>query len=242
MALHTRRGVLLGAAGLLAGLAGCNEDTGDDGTPAQRSPTDLGQPREPSEDSTRDPEQYALRGDDGRGTIVWFAEDVDRSGDGSADSGTTTDAETIPPRDRRDEGLITDEAAAATLSFSDVEGSEEARAFVEATDFDSESIYLHQTPLGDCYRLELCSVSWGGEEVSLWYTPVLYDYDVACSAEERDTLATFVRIPAVLDPDQSVDVERSNRGGQCGRPRNRPTPSERNADEMTATASGRDGR
>jgi len=242
MALHTRRGVLLGAAGLLAGLAGCNEDTGDDGTPAQRSPTDLGEPRDPGEDSTRDPEQYALRGDDGGGTIAWFAEDAESSEGGSVDSDTTTESRTIPPRDRRDEGLITDEATAATLSFSEVEGAEDARAFVEATDFDSESIYLHQTPIGDCYRLKLCSVSWGGEEVSLWYVSVLYDYDVACSSDERDTVATFVRIPAALDSDQPVDVERSNRGGQCGQPRNRPTPSERNADEMTATASGRDGR
>jgi len=240
MALHTRRGVLLGAAGFLAGFAGCNEDGGDEGTPARRSPTDPGEPHEPGEDSTRDPEQYALRGDDGGGEIAWFAADAETPGDGAGDPDGTTDAGTVPPHERRDEGIIADEATAATLSFADVEGSEDARAFVEATDFDSESVYLHQTPLGDCYRLELCSVSWGGEELSLWYVPVLHDYDVACSSDERDTLATFVRIPATLDPDQAVDVERSNRGGQCGQVRNRPTPRDRNADEMTATASGRD--
>ena len=242
MALHTRRGVLLGAAGLLAGLAGCNEDAGDEGTPADRTPTDPGKPRDVGEDGTRNPEQYALRGDDD-GVIAWFAEDVDRSGDSTGDSDDATGAGTLPPHERRDEGVIADEAMAATLSFGDVEGAEEARAFVEATDFDSESIYLDQTPLGDCYRLELCSVSWGGEELSLRYVSVLRDYDVACSAKERDTLATFVRVPVALDPGQRADVERSNRGGRCGQVRTGPTPSERNADEMTATdASGGGGR
>jgi|GEM_PF-1896883 len=212
MALHTRRGVLLGAAGLLAGLAGCNEDPESTGTPAERAPTDPGEPRDLGDTGTRDPEQYALRGDDGGGTIAWFTEDAESSGDsaGSGDGtdetngdGGATDSGTIPPHERRDGGLITDEATAATLSFADVEGAEEARAFVESTDFDSESVYLHQTPLGDCYRLELCSVSWG-EEVSLWYVPVLENYDVACSSEERDTLATFVRIPS-----RSTRAERS---------------------------------
>jgi hypothetical protein len=259
MALHTRRGVLLGVAGFLAGLAGCNEESEPTGTPAQRTPTDPGEPRELGETGTRDPEQHALRGDDGGGTIAWFAEDVSASGDstggedGAGEAGdpdSVTDSGTIPPRERRDEGLVTDGATAATLSFSDVEGVEEARAFVAATDFDSESLYLHQTPLGDCYRLKLCSVSWGGEAVSLRYVPVLESYDVACSAEERDTLATFVRIPVALDPGQTVKVDRSNDAGRCGRPRTRPTPGERDTDgtasvstrTATTAASGRDDR
>jgi hypothetical protein len=243
MALHTRRGVLLGVAGFLAGLAGCNEESEPTGTPAQRTPTDPGEPRELGETGTRDPEQYALRGDDGGGVIAWFAEDPGAVGADTGDSDAATDAGTISPHERRDEGVIADEATAATLSFGDVEGAEEARAFVEATDFDSESIYLHQTPLGDCYRLELCSADWGGEELSLRYVSVLQDYDVACSSEERDTLATFVRVPAALDPDRRADVERSNRGGRCGQGRTGSTPSERNPGEMTATAaSGRDDR
>jgi hypothetical protein len=242
MALHTRRGVLLGAAGLLAGLAGCNEDTGDDGTPAERTPTDPGEPRDVGEDGTRDPEQYALRGDDD-GVIAWFAEGPGAAGADTSDSDGTTDAGTIPPDERRDEGVIADEATAATLSFGDVDGAEEAREFVEATDFDSESIYLDQTPLGDCYRLELCSADWGGEELSLRYVSVLQDYDVACSGRDRDTLAMFVRVPVALDPDRRANVERSNRGVQCGQGRIGPTPSDRNPGEMTATAaSGGDDR
>jgi len=246
MALHTRRGVLLGAAGLLAGLAGCNEDPESTGTPAERAPTDPGEPRDLGDTGTRDPEQYALRGDDGGGTIAWFTEDAESSGDsaGSGDGtdetngdGGATDSGTIPPHERRDGGLITDEATAATLSFADVEGAEEARAFVESTDFDSESVYLHQTPLGDCYRLELCSVSWG-EEVSLWYVPVLENYDVACSSEERDTLATFVRVPVALDAGRTVEVERSNRAGRCGRPRDRSTPSERSTNQTATSTDG----
>lgn len=238
MALHTRRGVLLGAAGLLAGLAGCNEESEPSGTPAQRTPTDPGAPRDLGDDGTREPEQYALRGDDGGGTIAWFAEGSDTSGDDTADPDGATDPGTIPSHERRDEGLIADEATAATLSFSDVEGAGEARAFVEATDFDSESIYLHQTPLGECYRMELCSVAWGGEEVALRYVFVLENYDVACSSEERDTLATFVRIPVALDPDRTVEVDRSNRAGRCGQPRNRPTPSERSTDGTATSTDG----
>lgn len=239
MALHTRRGVLLGAAGVLAGLAGCNEDSEPSGTPDGPTPIDPDEPRDLGDTGTRNPEQYALRGDDGDGTIAWFDEDAGTSGDDSSGPDGATDSGTIPSHERRDRGLIADEATAATLSFSDVEGTEEARAFVEATDFDSESIYLDQTPLGNCYRLELCSVSWGGEEVSLRYVFVLEDYDVACSSDERDTLATFVRIPVALDPDRTVDVDRSNRAGRCGQPRSRPTPSEQRTDGTETTDASR---
>ncbi|MEF8851185.1 MAG: hypothetical protein V5A44_00155 [Haloarculaceae archaeon] len=122
MALHTRRRVLLGAAGLLAGLAGCNDEPGEAGTPAA-SPTEPGRPRDPGDTGVRDPERRVLR-HPGEGPLAWFAED------GTTANGTTD--RTIPPHEREHEGLIASDPAARTLVAADVVERLRGLAYVEA--------------------------------------------------------------------------------------------------------------
>jgi len=212
MALHTRRGLLLGAAGLLAGLAGCNEDPGDEPDPS--SPTEPGQRPDPGEDGIADPERRVLRATDG--PIAWFAEDAT----------VDTDHGTLSADERTEGGLIASEATAATLSLADVEGREAARAFVGATDFDSETIYLDQSPVGECYRLVLCSAGWGDDRIRLRYARVLRDYDVPCEAGERETQATFVRLPVALDASERWPTE-TGIGTAAGCRESRASPGER---------------
>ena len=214
MALHTRRGLLLGAAGLLAGLAGCNEDPGD--APSPPSPTEPGQRPDPNENGVSDPERQVLRAPDG--PVAWFVADAD-------DAATRT----LPADERTERGLIAGEATAATLSLADVGGREAARAFVDGTDFDSETIYLDQSPVGECYRLVLCSAGWGDDRIRLRYARVLRDYDVPCEADERDTQATFVRLPVALDASDPWPTETDiGTAAECGQSRIPPeeTPTE----------------
>jgi hypothetical protein len=225
MALHTRRRVLLGAAGLLAGLAGCNDDPGGAGTPAERSPTEPGRTPDLGDSSVRDPERYVLRAPDG--PLAWFPERGDGDG-GEPDERTGT----LPPRDRRTVGVIADDATAGALAFAAVEGVDAAREFVAATDFETETLYLHHAPVEACYRLELCSVSWGGEGLTLRYVQSLRPADAACEVGERDSRATLVRLPVALDPGSErvrADVEWSRRSEGCGGSSERPTPGERSA-------------
>ena len=239
MALHTRRRVLFGAAGLLAGLAGCNDDSGGTGTPAERSPTEPGRTPDLGDSGARDPERYALRA--AEGPLVWFPD----RGDG--DSGETdSPGGTIPPHDRRTEGVIADEATAGTLEFADVERADGAREFVATTEFDSETLYLHHAPVEACYRLELCSVSWGGERMTLRYAQSLRPADAACEMGDRDSRATFVRLPVALDSGSEqlrADTEWRRYSEGCGGPSERPTPSEQSTagTPTPATEDGDDG-
>jgi hypothetical protein len=233
MALHTRRRVLLGAAGLFAGLAGCADDPGSPGTPAERTPTDPGRAPAIGDDGVRDPERYVLRAT--AGPLAWFPEAVE------ADTATT-----VPADERRTAGVIADEATAGALEFADVDGVADAREFVAATDFDSETLYLHHAPVEACYRLELCSVSWGGEELTLRYVGSLRPADAACEVGERETRATLVRLPTVLDPGSErvrADTEWRRRSQGCGGSSECPTPGEQStAGTRTSTTEEGDAR
>lgn len=238
----TRRRALQGAVALLAGLAGCNLD-GDGIDAPSDSPTEPGRGLSQIE---RDPECLMLRASEYEpdDSIAWFVADADDRATGSG---------TVQQRDRDSRGFIASEETAATLSVGDVDsvtsswrreegrtpnesvdGAAEARKFVAETDFDRETIYLEQHPVRECYRHVLCYVTWDDSELETRYGQFLRGHDVACAADAKDALATFVRIPAALDP--SV-VERGGTGvsnGYCFAPpdeRGRPTPR----DDFTAT-------
>lgn len=228
MALHTRRMLLLGAAGFLAGLAGCNEETGGETATVPAGPTDPGQRRDLGETGVHDPDRFVLRGRDG--PLAWFAED--------AGAGSTDDRGTVPAHERRTEGVVTDESTATTLAFAGVDGTREARAFVDATDFDGETVYLHHSPVGACERLRLCSVSWADEEVSVRYIQFLKDWDEPCETGETDVQATLVRLPVALDPDVRPGSTTWRRSRRCAGSTARTTPSDRSGDEATRTANG----
>lgn len=240
----TRRRALQAAVGLAAGLAGCPDgdtDAGrDDGTP-------VGSPTPPvptaGDDRVADPEYVTLRADeaDYSDPLAWFVPDpADRP----------TDGETVEPTAREREGLIADEATAATLGVSDraIEtevsvGTEAARTFVAETDFDSETLLVEGRSVEECYRLVLCHVTWDDGEVETRYGRFLRDADVACESGERDARVTIARLPVALDPTEFEMGGSGVASGECfptGHERElvRSTPRPRSATDGRSTGTG----
>lgn len=100
--------------------------------------------------------------------------------------------------------VITDRSRIDQLEFEPgVPGDdvESARAFLEATDFSEETLYLTQRRIDSCERLRIQSLSWERREIEFEYCRELRPPDVRCVADRREALALVFRIPEVLDID-----------------------------------------
>ncbi|WP_224337951.1 hypothetical protein [Haloprofundus halobius] len=98
--------------------------------------------------------------------------------------------------------FVTDAETAAALDFADVEGVSHAKQFLEETDFESETVYVEQRRIGECYEQRLCWIRWTESSVETSYATGYRDADVACSAESNDVVAVLVRLPVALDADR----------------------------------------
>jgi len=232
----TRRRVLQGATGLLAGLAGCGGDDFDGPTEAPLPGRDRGT-------FERDPTHVIARASD-RDHGDPIAEFVPDAADRGTDGGT------LPEYGRRSQGFIAGEAAAETLSVVDgvtaetrtddgIEqlsaGAAAVRRLVAETDFDRETVYFEQRSVRECHRLVLCAVSWTDREVETYYGRFLREHDVVCSTDAHDAVATFVRIPAALDPDTVESSGSATGNGHCHVP---PLEEIRAATATDTTANG----
>lgn len=191
----TRRRALLGAAGVLAALAGCSGSS---------SGSDRSGGPEPGENVETEPDHHALR-NSRNGPAVWIG-----SGDGG--SGSTPDDDA---RRRRSHGLIATRRDADRLAFADVDGADGARAFVEGTDFDRETLLIEPDSVGECYDLQLCYVTWSATEYHTYYARHYRDVDVACSTDDRDRVAHFIRIPDTIDPERVRGSGSGTTSGTC---------------------------
>lgn len=109
--------------------------------------------------------------------------------------------------------LVTDGSRVEALAFHpNVPGAdaESARAFLEATDFDEETVYITGRGIRSCYRLRVQSVSWEPRDVEYEYCRELRPPDVRCVADRWESLGLLFRLPAALDM-------RVTGGGSSGR-------------------------
>ncbi|WP_135823660.1 hypothetical protein [Halorussus ruber] len=111
--------------------------------------------------------------------------------------------------------LVADEESADELVFADVEGVERARQFLVDTDFGTETVYVEQTELGECYARELCWVRWTESAIETSYRDGYRDADVACDTGEDDVVALLVRLPVALDSDQIRRFSSNSGSGGC---------------------------
>lgn len=192
----TRRAALRGAAALLPVVAGCNDADTHRSTPTEG--------RRGPENVVIDPEHLTLRLP-GASPAVRTATD---------DTATTEEEE----RHTHVHRLVADAETAGRLEFDDRVDAAAAREFLDATDYDAETVYVEQTGVGECYRLELCYVGWSAEEVRTAYGRRLRDVSVSCEADDRDTVATLIRIPAAIDPDGVTGYGSSGSSGGCRLP------------------------
>lgn len=199
----TRRRLLQGAAALSAGLAGCNGASS--GTSHSNHPTE-------AENVETDPDGYALRNPADE-PVAWIAE---------------SDTEIAPPTpdpDRRiaesETGLIASVDTAARLRFADVAGAADTESLVDTTDFERETLLLETRRIAECYRLELCAVTWSETSYHTYFGRTLRPADVSCRVDAHDRVASLVRIPDVIDPGQVTSHGSGSSSGSCAKYRHR---------------------
>jgi hypothetical protein len=211
----TRRQALSSGVALLAALAGCNSLTdgsqsgGSDGSDGDGS--DDGRPRfDRPENVAMDPPTVTLRRPEPRERIVEIA-DPDQDGDLNRTQ-----------RERRravQDGFVTGPEAASWVQIDDVEGADDARQFLDETDFESAFVFLDRGSVRQCYEQHLCYVTWDAFELRRTYAEVYRDYDVACRTGEYDSVARFVRLDGNVDPLEIESGGTHTRYGGCPVPR-----------------------
>lgn len=202
---YTRRHALHGAVALLTGLAGCS-GSGSSSRSNTATPTERGYP----DDAVTAPEHYSLRSPDETPPVLHPADQP------TADDETD---ETGERPDYRHHRFITTPETVEALAFGDVDGVDGAKQFLTATDFEQETVYLEQRAIPACYTLDLCYVRWGPDDIETQSARQLRPADVACEADAQEVLATFIRIPAAIDPDDVSGYGSGTSSGECRIPR-----------------------
>lgn len=108
---------------------------------------------------------------------------------------------------------LTDESDLERLRFRD--GAADLRGFVTATDLESNSVYLVQRPIGECYVPRLRAVFREDDGVDADFGRDLRPADFECDADACDMVAVAVRLPLAGDGFHSVGF--SSWGSDCKR-------------------------
>ncbi len=189
----SRRRLLHAAASVAAvGLAGCS-DSVTDGGPGTPSPTETGQP-------TLDYDAVMVRNPVDEPFVRY-------------DSENSLEDEADEPLQRT---LVTADEADRISFTTAVAGVEEARALLRETDFERSVVHVSEHRVGACRALEVDYVTTDTDTFDLDFCSPLRPADVACSLDDRDVVAAFVRFPMATDDVGSYTL---GRGGSCERPR-----------------------
>lgn len=94
---------------------------------------------------------------------------------------------------------LTDEDDIAELRFRDVAGAADLKSFVTNTDLESESVYLLQRSIGECYEPRLVGVYRKDTGIDAKFCRELLPADVECNADADDLIAIAIRLPFAGD-------------------------------------------
>lgn len=189
----TRRQLLSASGGGLAvALAGC---AGSDGHSVSGTATDDG-----AFESSHEYETLFVRAADETPVAYPDAETAEDGGD--------------RPERRNPAFFVidTDEAAALRLTIDGADAAD-VRDFVDATDFDGESIIVDQRRIDDCYRRRLLAVRANDDSIRTRYCRELKSPTTPCEAEKTVTEAIFVRVHRPYDDHPST--RSSSEGASC---------------------------
>jgi hypothetical protein len=192
----TRRRLLRSAAALVGvgSVAGCS------GTGSSSSESVSNGPNaDPPDDAVTDPPAVVLRAPQGVRVL------------------RDETSETDDPQEWR-HNLVADADTAASVSIADVNGADEARGFLDQTDFETETVYVERHVVGECYEQRLCWIRWTEERVETSYARVLRPADVSCSADARVGVTHLIQLSDALDPDQVSRFSSSGGSGACRAP------------------------
>lgn len=188
MVLHSRRRLLHVVAALLPVFAGCN------GQRRESPPTAT-----PGVPPTVDYDALVIRNPAGESFVSYGGADAD------ADGG-----------DAFVDELLTTAADAGRVSFSPgVDGVDEARAFLDATDFERDAVFVMEQPVAECRALDVNYVTTTADSFDIEFCTPLRPADVDCRADRRDVAAAVVRFRLSTDSVTSYSV---GGGRSCRRP------------------------
>jgi hypothetical protein len=203
----TRRHLLQVAAAVTAGLAGCGAFVGDE-SGTSRSVSEGTDTSISGGDTETDPETAVLRS--GAETPPIRLEESDEK---------SNDADQRErPSLQGTHAIVDTRARARQLVLADGVDGQPVESLLSTTDFESETLYLETRIIRECFRLQLCEISWSADEIRSGYVRKLRPYDEQCAADKEIAEAWLIRIPAALDSDEVTSYGSSVDGsGECHR-------------------------
>ena len=236
MGTYTRRRLLTATTTLVGGVAGC---LGSRTVSRSSESSTERSGRTIPEQAATDPAVLFRRADADRPPIR-FVEDDDRN---DSDDGDETDS-SLWRHGHYTGTKVIDNAATADRLVVDSDGNDRAEStdlstFRSETDFESETLYLENRRLRQCYRLSLCYISWDtGIETD--YGRLLRPYDELCAVDTRVFESRLIRLPVALDADEINRFGSSTSSSRCRLERRRTegTRTARSNGSRPSTESG----
>jgi len=125
---------------------------------------------------------------------------------------------TASERDRWRESIVVDDwVRVDRIRVADTVDREEVESFFAATDFAAETVYVEMGAVEECFRLDLCHVSWTPTEISTDYTRRTRSYTERCAVDEWVVEARLIRIPDAIEADDVNGYSSSIGTGACDR-------------------------
>lgn len=238
MNTRTRRQLLTVLTGLAGGLAGCAGESVE----SSRSVSETNRQTVPDDNAAVDPPMIQRRSTTQQPIRLRAAQTQDEGE--SSDEGPRDDESFRRLRRGTDE--VIDTAAKADRLVSNEDGAtdgddSELSAFIAATDFERETLYLEPRQIEQCYRLSLCFVSWEDTEIQTAYGRRLRPYDERCAADRTATEARLIRLPVALDADEINSFGTSIRSGRCVRSAQTAENASAGGDKPTVDAAASSG-
>ncbi|RDZ42487.1 hypothetical protein C5B91_15450 [Haloferax sp. Atlit-10N] len=177
MSLPTRRQVLqAGGASLVAALAGCS---------GEGSSSSLDEPHGPSPDAlVTDYDALTVRNDAETAIFRDAAREDEDTGSSYLDDFLVT----------------TDEERENVAVAAEPDGIDEARAFIDETDLDEQTLVITQHRTDACHRVKLLYVTNPPDSVvHLDFCHPLRAASVECSVDDRHIVASLIRLPYSTD-------------------------------------------
>ncbi len=190
----------LSAIALGVGTAGCL-DSADSGSTSDRPAGP-----DPSSGTETDPPVRKPRNPGGRSVL----READAAETPSTGNGTGTESNSGPAASGPPVGavpgaisreLIVDADRVSELAFADgvpADAAASARSFLEATDFETQSVFFRTFGIESCERFRIHSVSWERDHVEFEYCRELRPPDRACTADAWDAVGLFIRLPVTF--------------------------------------------
>lgn len=202
-----RRESLAAFAGAAASLAGCSgfvTGSGESSSTATAGEAPIADG--PGDGSTGDPETLLVRTATDRPPL-WL---TDQDGE---DGGRPSP---VDRRSHHDSTVVDTVSIADRLAVAETVDRSRLDDFLDATDFETETVYLETIQIEACFELQLCRIAWGPSKVSTDYGRQTLPWDEPCGADEHVFETRLIRIPDAIAADDVNSFSSSVGGGPCG--------------------------